>query len=273
MPHAVGAQGRELRRYGPGASEAKLMLYYSSTIAFSPLGAPLANRRVEGAVELSYLPRLSAAQRTTAYDKPEATNLAPMLVRPRVGVRLPAGLGLEMSWIPPVRAFDVKANLLAGAVTRSFGDSASVRVVPRISFLGGRVEGPITCNADAAGEGGVPLAVYYAFVCYGNDSRDFFEPRHISGELLVARTFARGRLEPYASAGARRERTRFDIGVIRPDGTRDADNPVLEVTATRAYATAGASWLGTRRTRVAAELYYAPGIAVTVRALAGLRAW
>src|SRR5262245_9069135 len=35
------AQGRELKSYGPGAPEAKLMLYYSSTVAFSPLGAPL----------------------------------------------------------------------------------------------------------------------------------------------------------------------------------------------------------------------------------------
>jgi hypothetical protein len=255
------------------------MLYYSSAVAFSPLGASLAGAtsahapRIEAAMELSYLPRLSPAQRTTGLDKPESTNLAPLFARPRVGARLPAGLGLEMSWIPPVRFFDVKANLVAGAVTRTFGGSDGVRVVPRLSFLTGRVEGPITCNRDTATNRGVSLATYYAFVCYGNNSRDFFEPRHVAGELLVARTVARGRLEPYLSAGARRERTRFDIGVIRTDGSRDPDSPVLQVRATRPYGTAGASWLGARHTRLAAELYYAPGSVVTARALAGLRTW
>ena len=279
----VGAQGRELKRYGAGAPEAKLMLYYSSTIAFSPLGAPavapggvadaVASARLEGAIEVSYLPRLSAAQRTTLSDKPEATNLAPMFARPRISMRLPGGFGTEVSWIPPVRVFDVKPNIVAGAMTRTFGSATGVRIVPRVSFLTGRVEGPITCNRETASSGGVALATYYAFVCYGRNSRDHFEPRHLSGELLVARAFSQGRFEPYLSAGARGERTRFDIGVIRNDGSRDPDNPVLEVKATRAYGTAGASWIATRRSRLAAELYYAPGSAVTVRALAGLRAW
>ena len=253
------------------------MLYYSSTIAFSPLGASAATSRttprVEAAVEVSYLPRLSPAQRTTGLDKPEATNLAPLFARPRIAARLPGGFGVEMSWIPPVRLFDVKANLVGGALTRSLGSAAGVRVVPRLSFLTGRVDGPITCNRDTAVNGGSALAVYYEFVCYGRDSRDYFEPRHLSGELLLTRAFARGRLEPYVSAGARGERTRFDVGVIRPDGSRDPDNPVLEVKTTRAFGTAGASWLGVRHTRLAAELYYAPGSAVTVRALAGFRAW
>jgi len=278
------AQDRQLNRYGPGAPEAKLMLYYSSTIAFSPIGVPYeaarrsemaiaAGRprsRVETGVEVSYLPRLSAAQRTTDSDKPEATNLAPLFVRPRVSMRLPAGFGIEGSWIPPVRVFDVKANLISGALSRSF-HAASVRVIPRVSFLSGRVEGPITCNREMATERGGDLLTYYSFVCYSNNSRDFFKPRHVSAELLVARSVAGGRLEPYASGGARAERTRFDVGVIRQDGSRDPDNPVLEVRTTRAYGTAGASWLGVRRTRLAAEVYYAPGSAVTVRALAGLR--
>ena len=145
--------------------------------------------------------------------------------------------------------------------------------MPRASFLAGRVEGPITCNRETADEGDAALATYFSFVCYNNDSRDHFEPRHVSGELLVARTAASGRWQPYVSAGARAERTRFDIGVIRSDGSRDPDEPILEVRATRAYGTAGASWLGFPRTRLAAELYYAPGSALTARVLAGIRVW
>jgi hypothetical protein len=145
--------------------------------------------------------------------------------------------------------------------------------VPRAAFLAGRVEGPITCNRETADEGGRDLAVYYAAVCYGNDSRDFFEPRHASGELLIARVSPGGRLQPYAALGVRTERTRFDVGVIRRDGTRDFDQPILEVKTTRGYGTLGASWFGLPRTRLAGELYYAPGSVFTVRGLAGVRLW
>ncbi len=172
-----------------------------------------------------------------------------------------------------MRVFDVKANLLGGAVSRSFGGPLGMQIVPRASFLVGRVEGPITCNRETATKGDAALATYFSLVCYDSDSRDFFEPKHASGEVLFARTSAGGRWQPYVSAGARAERTRFDIGVIRRDGARDPDEPILEVKATRAYGTAGTSWLGLPRTRLAAELYYAPGSTLTARVLAGVRVW
>ena len=300
ITRSAGAQPRELKTYGSGAPEAKLMLYYSSTVAFSPLGAPFVHdpqplvsggvvegrstviavgvigqprqRRVEAAIELSYLPHLSLEQRTTGSDKPEATNLAPVFARPRVAIRLPAGFGVEASWIPPVRVFDVKANLFGGAISRSFALPSRVRLVPRASFVGGRVEGPITCNRESMTAGGAALATYFSRICYSSNSRDYFEPRHVSGELLFTRPAMSGRWQPYVSAGARAERTRFDIGVMK-QGMRDQDQPVLEVKTTRAFGTAGTSWLGIPRTRLAAELYYAPGSAVTVRGLAGLRLW
>lgn len=286
LPLALPAQERRIERYGAGSPEGKLMLYYSSTVAFSPLGvvpgaktpavtatSGRAASRVELAVEVSYLPTLSAEQRTAGSDKPEATNLAPVFARPRLAVQLPGSLGLEVSWIPPVRVFDVKANLVAGALSRSFVLPGGLRLIPRASFLSGRVEGPITCNRETSTNAGAALATYFAFVCYGNDSRDYFEPRHVSGELLVARTSRSGRWQPYLTAGARSERTKFDVGVIRSDGSRDPDQPLLEVRTTRAYGAGGASWLGIPRTRLAAEVYYAPGSALTARALAGLRLW
>ena len=285
--HPAAAQERELQSYGAGAPEAKLMLFYSSSIAFSPIGVPWgatglsaksvpvgrAIPRTELAIEVSYIPRLSAAQRTVAFDKPEATNLAPVFPRPRLGVRLPWGLGFEGSWIPPFRMFDVTANVLSAAVSRAFDVGAGVRLTPRLSVLTGRVEGPITCNRDTADRGNQSLMTYYTFVCHGNDSRDYFDPRHVSGELIVARRPANGRWEPYLSAGARSERTRFDIGVIRDDGSRDLDNPILEVKTTRAYGTAGASWVGVPRTRLSGELFYAPGSLFTVRVFAGVHLW
>jgi len=61
--------------------------------------------------------------------------------------------------------------------------------------------------------------------------------------------------------------------VIRDDGSRDLDNPILEVKTTRAYGTAGASWLALPRTRLSGELFYAPGSVFTVRAFAGVHLW
>ena len=286
LPVALRAQTRELEQYGSGSPEGKLMLYYSSTVAYSPLGVPFGvahpsstamatggmSSRLELSVEVSYLPPLSAEQRTAGSDKPESTNLAPVFARPRLGARLPGGFGLELSWIPPLRVFDVKANLFGGALSRSFALSKDLYLVPRVSFLTGRVEGPITCNSETA-DVSADLATYYALVCYGNDSQDYFEPRHISGELMVTRTSKTGRWQPYLAAGARGERTRFDVGVIRSDGSRDPDQPILEIKTTRAYGALGTSWFGISRTRLAAELYYAPGSVFTGRVLAGVRLW
>jgi hypothetical protein len=283
----LAAQARELKHYRADAPEAKLMLYYSSTVAFSPLGVPFgaarhprvavetgrAPARFEASVEVSYLPPLSVEQRTAGSDKPESTNLAPVFARPRLGARLPGGLGLELSWIPPMRVFDVKANLFSGALSRSFALTRQVDLVPRASFLAGRVEGPITCNREMATGASAALATYFALVCHSNDSRDFFQPKHISGEVMIARTSSGGGWQPYLTAGARAERTRFDVGVIRGDGSRDPDQPVLQVKTTRGYGAMGVSWFGVPRARLAAEMYYAPGSALTGRALAGVRLW
>ena len=302
LPVVARAQEREVKTYSTGTPEAKLVLYYSSSVAFSPLGVPLGvvrpattivsaglsvppsrveivvpggsvPSRVELSVEVSYLPSLSAEQRTAGSDKPESTNLAPVFPRPRLAARLPGGFGLELSWIPPLRVFDVKANLFAGALSYSFALPSRFSLVPRVSALGGRVEGPITCNSEMASGTDAALARYYSYVCYGSDSRDYFEPRHVSGELMVAHTATSGRWESYLTAGARAERSQFDVGVIREDGSRDPDQPILEVKATRAYGSVGTSWFGIPRTRLAAELYYAPGSVLTGRVLAGVRLW
>jgi len=280
-PRALEAQARELEKYGAGSPEAKLMLFYSSNVAFSPLGVSNAlgtwsggpDRRFEGALEISYLPPLSTEQRTVGTDKPEATNLAPVFARPRVAARLPGSTILELSWIPPLRVFDVKANLFAGALSWSVAVTPAARIVPRVSFLTGRVEGPITCNSETAADGGPDLMTYYAAVCYGNDSQDHFEPRHLSGEVILTTSSTASKWYPYLSVGARTERTRFDVGVITDGGTRDQDQPILEVKTTRAYGTLGATWFGVPRTRLTGELYYAPGSVFTVRGLAGVALW
>lgn len=248
------------------------MAYYSAALAFSPVGSPrVANARGASiGLELSWLPALSEAQRSAGFSKAQSTNLAPVVPRPRVSVGLPAGFTLEGSWIPPIRAFGVTANLVSGAIARSFETGGSFTLTPRIAGTIGSVKGPITCNDDLRKRGGGD-AIYYTYICHGTESEDSFEPNALSGELIASRSFRRGALAPYAGVGVRVERDRFDVGVRFPDGTADPNHAILELDLTRGYGFAGATWAGPRRSALSAELFYAPGSLVTGRVQASLR--
>ena len=102
--------------------EGRLIGYYSAALLFSPLGTPerLRTWAFDAGLEIGYIPELSEEQRTAFQDKPEATNLAPVLVRPRVTLRLPGAVQTELSWVPPLRVFDVEANLFSAALSRPF---------------------------------------------------------------------------------------------------------------------------------------------------------
>jgi hypothetical protein len=263
---------RVVEEHSWSSHEGRLMAYYSAALAFSPVGAPRP-AGVRGAsigIELSYLPALSEAQRSAGYTKAQSTNLAPVVPRPRISVALPAGFSLEGSWIPPIRVFGVKANLLSGAVSRSFTAPGGFSLTPRIAGTIGSVKGPITCNDELQERGGGD-AVYFTYVCHGTESEDSFEPSALSGELIASRTIRRGTIAPYAGFGVRLERDRFDVGVRFPDGSTDPNHSILELDLTRGYGFLGATWAGPRRSAVSAELFYAPGSLVTGRVQASLQ--
>lgn len=133
--------------------------------------------------------------------------------------------------------------------------------------MAGRVTGPITCNAGIALDGPFELRTYYRTVCRGRDSRDYFEPRHVTLELAGTRDA--GAIRPYLTLGARMDGgTRFDIGVALPDGSyRDPDHPILELRSVRPQLATGASWRATQWGVLSAEAFYAPGSLLTVRTL------
>jgi hypothetical protein len=242
------------------------MAYYSAALAFSPIGAPLRDQvwssRV--ALEVSFMPPLSEAQRSQGFQKTESTNLTPILPRPRVSIALPWGIGAEGSWVPPVKAFGVTANLWSVAFSRSFDVATGWMLTPRVAGSTGYVTGPITCNTELRDRGGGDLT-FYSYICHDTESADRFEPRAASGEFVLSRA-ARGRaLTPYVGVGARREWTRFDVGVRFSDGSVDPAHPILEMNLTRAYGLAGVTWHGDRRTAVSGEVFYAPGSLLTAR--------
>ncbi|HET6703131.1 MAG TPA: hypothetical protein VFH14_15055, partial [Gemmatimonadaceae bacterium] len=98
-------QDRARQRHDFDDSEGRLIGFYSAALFFSPLGAPerASTWAIDAGLEVSYVPQLSKAQRTAFQDKPEATNLAPVLPRPRVALVLPGALHAQVSWVPPMR--------------------------------------------------------------------------------------------------------------------------------------------------------------------------
>lgn len=264
------AQDRVRERHDFDDPEGRLIGYYSAALFFSPLGAPERAKTwaLDAGLELTYIPQLSKSQRTAFQDKPEATNLAPILPRPRVAFVLPGALHAQLSWVPPMRVFDVEANLMSIAITRAM-EPGGVTIAPRFVATWGKVRGSITCFEDLI-RGTEGESVYYTQICNSRNSDDHFKPQHFALEVLASRAVPRLPFLPYAGIGVLREKTIFDIGVQRTDGSRDPDHPILELRATRPYGFLGAAVNAWRATRFTGELFYAPGSLFTARVFAGI---
>ena len=112
---------------------------------------------------------------------------------------------------------------------------------------------------------GSDLELYYNTVCHGRESDDWFEPRMLAGEGVVSRPLGSGGGRLYVVAGARVDRTRFDIGVLTLDDARDIDHPILQLRTVRPHGALGASWRVRRGVLAGGELFYAPGSLLTAR--------
>jgi hypothetical protein len=263
-PQAAHGQARVLETHGFEDPEGKLLAFYAASMAFTPAGIAERTRLGLG-IELTHIPYLNKAQRRPSIDKPEATNLAPIFPRPRVGLSVGSWF-VEASWIPPVKVFDVTANVVSGAITGPAWQLRGFKVSPRVWGTIGRVKGTITCAASEMVGRGADLDRYYATVCHGRESEDWFDPRMLAAELIGTAPLIGETITGYAGAGARLDRTRFDIGVQTLDGARDADHPVLELEATRPHVTLGVSWIPRPGLATGLEAFYAPGSLLTARA-------
>jgi hypothetical protein len=270
--HVASAWGQQRvrERHDFDDPEGRLIGFYSAALFFSALGAPerLSTWALDAGLEVTYIPQLSKSQRTAFQDKPEATNLAPVLPRPRVSLALPGALHAQVSWLPPVRVFDVEANLLSVAITRAL-EPGGITIAPRFVATWGKVRGSITCFEDLI-RGTEGESVYFTQICNSRESDDHFKPQHFALEVLASRAIARLPFLPYGGIGVLREKTIFDIGVQRADGSRDPDHPILELRATRPYGFIGGTVNAWRSTRLTGELFYAPGSLFTARVFAGI---
>jgi hypothetical protein len=263
-PGAVAAQGRALERYSFEEPEGRLLAFYSASMAFSPAGIAPDESRLSVSLEVSHVPYLNKAQRRPSIDKPESTNLAPFFPRPRASLRLGAW-GVEASYIPPLRVFDVQAHLASASILGPSVTAGGLRIRPRIWGTIGRVRGAMTCSTSEMLGKSPDLDLYYNTVCYGRESDDWFEPRVVAGEAVAQKSLGDGGSRVYALLGARLDRTRFDIGVLTFEGRRDGDHPILELRTLRPHGALGASWRVRRGVYAGGELFYAPGSLLTAR--------
>ena len=258
----AGAQERVVERHSFSDPEGRLLAFYSAAMAFSPAGFAPDESRLSLALEVSHVPYLDRAQRRPSIDKPESTNLAPFFPRPRAVVRI-GSWRAEASWIPPMRVFDVRANLASVAIVGPPARLGTVSIAPRLWGTIGRIRGAMTCSTSEMIGKGADLELYYGTVCHGRESDDWFEPRVVGGEAIASRTL--GGARAYAVIGARVDRTRFDIGVLTFTGERDPDHPVLLLRAFRPQGAVGASWRLRTGVYAGGELFYAPGSLLTGR--------
>jgi hypothetical protein len=261
---ASDAQERVLEPHGFSEPEGRLLAFYSAAMAFSPAGNGWDDSRFSFALEVSHVPYLNKAQRRPSIDKPESTNLAPFFPRPRLSARL-GGWRVEGSWIPPMRVFDVKANLISLALTGPSARVGDFRIAPRAWTTLGRVQGAMTCSSEEMLGHGSDLELYYNTVCHGRESDDWFEPRMVAGEAVASRPLGTGGSSMYGMIGARLDRTRFDIGVLTLEGQRDGDHPILQLRTFRPHGAIGGSWRVRRGVYAGGELFYAPGSLLTGR--------
>jgi hypothetical protein len=160
-----------------------------------------------------------------------------------------------VSWIPPVRANGVRANVLGlalggriplGSMTLGLRGHATV----------GLIRAPVTCDTDALSD---PTSECFN----GTRSDDRFHPNIFGADATLGFPLAGGRLHPYFGAGVNLLHPRFQVNYTNSQGS--TDNRKIEVNLARGVAFAGMSWAPGARWELAGELSVSPADAVSGR--------
>ncbi len=212
--------------------------------------------------EGAWIPRLSTAQSRVGFDgtKEEDLNKVPVLFRPRVTVGLPAGFGLTVAWIPPVRAFGVKADLFAAAVEHSVHEWSNWSLGARLFAQTGSAEAAFTCPQQAAAA--APGSAANPFGCLAA-SQDVATLRYVGAEVGAGRS--EGRVQPHASVATQWLQNRFQVDAQRFDVAGQDGTPTafLDRHQERSQGftfsfTAGLGFQVNDRLQLAGDLFYTP---------------
>lgn len=241
--------------------EAKTLAVASVPLAFSPLSAPsrVARTTLRLGLEGATVPSPDAETRTATICRPgkgpEKIDFLFAIPRPRAELLLPWGMGLEVSWIPPVRVAGVRANVLSVALGYRAAIGKAVLGVRGHGTVG-LIRAPITCDTDALADP--------ASECFeGTRSDDRYHPNIFGLDATIGVPVASGRLRPYAGVGYNILHPRFQVNFTNSQGS--TDNRKIEVDLARLVTYAGASWLLHPAWEVSAELYVSPSDALSGR--------
>jgi hypothetical protein len=274
IPAAVLAQ--RPCRVPTSSNEAKLLYYYAVPIAFSmPVRPPqLGVGGISLGGDLTYIPEPPREIQTTSrcYNPPktEASNLSPVLPRPRLAIGLPFGLVAEASYLPPVTVNDATPNLLSFALSTEIASllmsATPVRVLVRAHTTIGKVEGPITCSKSMLQQSSRLQP------CFGvNVSADTYRPNIFGAEGVFAFGAPGGRLGAYAGAGATMLNPRFQVGFTSQDGAVDTSRVEPEERVIRPVLLAGGWARVISRLDLGLQLYSVPADLTVVRGGANFR--
>ncbi len=133
--------------------EAWAMKYFAGVTLLTPLtaGRPGAGD-VDLGFDVGYIPHLDADQRRVGFNgsKEEDLNKLPAIGRARARFGLPAGLLLDVAYLPPIEVAGVKGHVLSLGLERELGRSGSWSWSLRGHGQVGRVSGDYTCSEEVA---------------------------------------------------------------------------------------------------------------------------
>ena len=244
------------------SNEAKVFAIFGVPLAFGPAEAPASIRRwsIRFALETSYVPNIDDETATPTVCRPgkgpENTDFASVLPRPRVSLGLPAGLAMELSWVPPVTINGATPNLLGFSLGRTFALGESMRLGVRLHATTGKIEAPITCNEEALED---PISECFD----GTLSDDRYKPNALGADLTAGWSLGGGRVRPFVGTGINLLRPRFQVHFINQFG--QLDDRKVEVDLERVVMFGGMTWFPTVRLGLTGQIYSAPTDAVTGR--------
>lgn len=253
---------------GPESNEARTLAIFAVPLAFSRGNAPTLFSGFQAGLELASLPEVDDAIATPTICEPgkgpENTDLLFALPRPRIGMPLPFGLALQLSWVPPVRVRGVKANLFGVSLEKAFGRLDGLVGAIRAHATFGSVRAPVTCDEKALEDP--------ASECFrGIRSDDRLRPNIMGIDLAFGGPLLEGRLRPYGGVGYNRLQPRFQVNFTDQFG--QLDDRRIEVDLDRLVLFGGATWQATERVGITTELYGAPADAMTARVLVRTAVW
>lgn len=237
--------------------EAWALNYFASVSLLTGFGVPEAREpgSLEASLELGWIPSLDADQRTVGFGgfKEEDLNKAPLFVRPRLTVGLPARFSLTVAYVPPVEVFGIRSHLAALSLNRPLASGERWTVGARLYTQIGTATGAFTCTAEDAAGGDDPAR--NPFGCESTSS-DEATLRYVGLELSAAvRLEALGGLTPHLAAAVNHFDNKFQVNA-RTFGFRDRTLLLVDGAAWSLAAGAAVPWRD--RTRLAAEVFYTP---------------